>query len=236
MTYSICCPEYFNLSSNPATSFFSLFTLLMRGLNEDNTTGLCFKMAGGHGFKACMAQRGRQPPQLPLISALDLCRAAKGISFPQVSVLARQERRDSRYSPSSRPTAGLCCLLSVNVCFLSLAFGKNRLQVLWNSCCCWQGNGCTQDGSQCLGCHLPPRTRAAWTSAVGKTWVFLTRQHFLHHAGDEDFFSYCVFPGRAICTKIRQMFICINERLRVVLHLLPMCWCKFILLHGKSLG
>lgn len=61
MTYSICCPEYFNLSSNPATSLFSLFTLLMRGLNEDNTTGLCFKMAGGHGFKARLAQRGRQP-------------------------------------------------------------------------------------------------------------------------------------------------------------------------------
>lgn len=55
VTYSICCPEYFNLSSNPATSFISLFTLLMRGLNEDNTTGLCFKMAGGHSFKACIA-------------------------------------------------------------------------------------------------------------------------------------------------------------------------------------
>lgn len=37
VTCSVCCPGYFNLSSNPATSF-SLFTLLMGDLNEDNTT------------------------------------------------------------------------------------------------------------------------------------------------------------------------------------------------------
>lgn len=56
-------------------------------------------------------------------------------------------------------------------------------------------------------------------------------KYFLHHAA-----SYCVLPGRAICTNIRQMLICINESMKVILHLFLMCWCEFILLHGKSLG
>lgn len=56
-------------------------------------------------------------------------------------------------------------------------------------------------------------------------------KYFLHHKA-----SYCIFPGRAICTNIRQMLICTNERMKVVLHLFLMCWCEFILLHGKRLG
>lgn len=175
MTYSICCPEYFNLSSNPATSFFSLFTLLMRGLNEDNTTGLCFKMAGGHGFQARLAQRGRQPP---LISAQDLCRAGRVSPFHKYLPWPSRSGGIHITEQAPCPKAGLCFVLSVNVCFLSLAFGKKRLQVLWKSCCC-QGNGCKQAGSECLGCHLQ-LGRLGYgqpqTSAWGTKWMFLTRQ------------------------------------------------------------
>lgn len=234
MTYSIGCPEYFNLSSNPATSFFSLFTLLMRGLNEDNTAGLCFEMAGGHGFKARLAQRERQPPQLPLISVQDLCRAAEGISFPNICpVPAGAEGFTLQYRlPAPQPGSAESSVLM----FASSAWHLGR-----RGSKCFGRAAAAAAGKEMAANRLAQSAWAvtcSWAPLVSHEYLLWAkngcsspRKYFLHHTA-----SYCIFPGRAICTNIRQMLICINESMKVILHLFLMCWCEFILLHGKSLG
>lgn len=78
----------------------------------------------------------KQPSQLPLISALYLCRGAKDylLSTSIWAFHGRSEEIHITVLPPLLP-AGVCCAFSVNFHFLNLAFENRRLKVFCNSCC-----------------------------------------------------------------------------------------------------
>lgn len=128
-----------------------------------------------------------------------------------------------------QPRSSVCSVLM----FASSAWhlGRTGSEFSDSCCCCCQGNGCKQVGSGCLGCHLqlgPLGHGQPQASAVDKPWVFLTRQVF------SSSYSQLLYFSRQSCLHQQQMFIYMNERMKIVLHLFlmmvwvhPTSWKKF---------